>query len=423
MQELQRPTPIASGVLREPSPRTGPPDEEREVALDVGRYFRVFKIRWELLLAGALIGAGAGLSLAQFRPILYEGVTTLLVVPPPPRTPGVVPPPVNPATFRAIVENASLAAETVQELRLNEPPHDLTPSLFLTRAMTVQSIPGTNVVKVIVWLRDPKLAAEASRRLGQKAIELTRRLNQLEGTAVQEQLQVHLNEAASRLAAAERDLLSYQQSAQVELLAKDAEAVLGERGDLLKLLITIESEKASLTTAEALIKDQSPTLTIPRAVGAEEALRRTDGTKEVLDPSNPFVNPVYQSLDFQIATSRARLAALEQQRRQIVDVRQLGGEQLGQLRELYNRRIELARLQTTFDLAKRVHSDLLVRYEESRTQSLGNSPQLQLVDAGVPPDRPLSRRRSRATSLGAAAGLLVAGLVALLWDARKKRPV
>jgi succinoglycan biosynthesis transport protein ExoP len=378
------------------------------------------------LLACGVLGALAGVVIASIRPVLYEGVTTLLVVPPP-RTPTAQ---INPATFRAILENASLATQVIAEAGLSQ-----TPQTFLEAALDVEQPQGTNVVRIKVRLPDPKQAADASRRLARGAIALTRRLNQEEGSSLQDQLKNHLDDAARRMATAEKELLEYQKGAQVELLKQDTDAMLEERGDLLKLTIAIESERARLDAATKEIGRQTPLLSAGRAVGAEEALRYTqeqaaaankgkrDGDKSgadsrSLDLTNPYVNPVYQTLDFQIATSRTTLKALEEQRRQIVDVRKIGGQELARLSELYRRQIELARLQTSFDLGKKVYSDLAVRYEESRTQSLGYSPQLQLVDEAIVPDRPLPRQRTRFLALGLVLGVLCAGAAVLLWESR-----
>ena len=69
-------------------------------------------------------------------------------------------------------------------------------------------------------------------------------------------------------------------------------------------------------------------------------------------------------------------------------------------------------------LAKRIHSDLTVRYEESRTQALGNAPQLQLVDEAMPPDRPLPRGTLRFGALGFAVGLISVGVLTLILESR-----
>src|SRR4030095_1084994 len=110
--------------------------------------------------------------------------------------------------------------------------------------------------------------------LAQKAMALTRQLNEQEGSSVQTQLKNHLTEATARLTSAETELLTYQQRAQVELLKEDTQAMLDERGDPLRLIVAIESEKARLQSAEQEIKNQERVLPVGRAVGVEEALQR-----------------------------------------------------------------------------------------------------------------------------------------------------
>jgi uncharacterized protein involved in exopolysaccharide biosynthesis len=419
--DVHRSTAIVTGPQRDSSDRPARHDAWLEDELDLTWYVRAVQRRWLLLFAGALISAILGLALATSQPILYEGVTTLLVVPPPKPTGAQI----NPATFRAMVENASLVSQVVNELGLKSPPHNLTPNTFLERALRVEELRGTNIVKVRVRLTDPAVAAEASKRLAQKAIVLTQQMKQHEGASVQEQLKSRLDEVAVRVRKAEDDLLLYRQHAQVELWQRDTDAMLNERQGLLRLLTTIEAEKARLSAAEQEIKQQNPVLSMGRSVTAEEVLRRSQpaagsADPERLDLTNGFVNPVYQTLDFQIATSRANLAALEKQRQQLVEVNQVGKSELTKLTELYRRQIEQARLQANVDLATRIYRDLAVKYEDSRTEALGNSAQLQLVDEAVPSDRPLSRRRAQFSALGFTAGLLGAGLVALLWEGRNQ---
>ena len=134
----------------------------------------------------------------------------------------------------------------------------------------------------------------------------------------------------------------------------------------------------------------------------------------MLDQTGAFVNPVYQTLEFQIATSRSRLAALERQRREMVDVRKLGGDSLDKLGVLYTRQLELARLQSSYDVATKVYTDLLVKYEQAATNAVVVSRQLQIVDAAVTPDRPVPRRQGTSAALGLAAGLLAAGLIVIV---------
>lgn len=393
--------------------------------------------RWSVpIVIAALVGGAIAYWSANRRPLRYQGVTTLLVVPP--SQPGGAQ--LNPATFQAIVENLTLASQVIDELNLQT---TLTPHGFVEGALAVEEIRGTNIVKVKVTLADPKLAAEASRRLADKAILLAQQITQQGGASVQEQLKRHLTEAADRMQKAERALLEYKEQAQVDLIKEDADAQLKERADLLSLTIDIEAERARLSAAENEIKRQQPVLRMARNPGAEDALRqvqslpnskraadatakpeRDPGEAEVdtqqLDLTNPFVNPVYQTLDFQIATTRTRIAALEKERDEVINVKKLGGNQLAQLSELYRRQIHQARLQAHYDLAMKVHGDLALRYEQSRTGPVGNTSQLQVVDRALPSDRPVARKRVQSGILGAGMGFVGSALIALLWEGRRR---
>ena len=392
-------------------------DYAEEAIIDFVPYVRALQRRALLIVVGSVACGVLAFFTASLQPLRYEGVTTLLVVPP---SQGGAQ--VNPATFRAIVENQSLAAEVISELKLA----DITPHRFLERALTVEEIRGTNIVKVRVALGDPKLAAEASRRLALKAIVLAQNITQQDGASVQEQLKRYLGEATQRLQQAERELVQYKQHAQLDLVQEDTLAQLKKRSDLLQLVIDIEKERARLAAAETEIKRQQPLLTSARNPAAEEALQRSQpvdkgaADAQQLDLTNRYVNPVYQTLDFQIATSRTRIAALEKERDQVINVKKIGGKELTELSELYRRQAEQDRLQANYDLASRVHSDLGLRYEQSRTLPVGNTSQLQMVDQALPADRPLSRRRTQAALFGAGVGFIGLALVVVIWEARSR---
>lgn len=418
---------------------TGPGPRREWDDDDLGSAWYVIALErwWLLIFVGALVGGTIAFWNASRRPLQYQGVTTLLVVPP--SQPGGAQ--VNPATFQAIVQNLSLASQVIDELKLQD---TLTPHRFLERALSVEEVRGTNIVRVKVTLPDPQLAADASRRMAQKAIVLAQQITQLNGVSVQEQLKGYLSEAVERLQQAERELLEYKQRAQVDLIKGDTNAELKARAELLPLVIDLEGERARLTAAENEIKRQQPVLQTARTPAAEEALRRIqspsnsksaadetvdqerDPSKgeidaQQLDLTNPFINPVYQTLDFQIATSRTRIAALERERDEVMKVKKLGGKELAQLSELYRREIDQARLQASYDLSMKVHGDLALRYEQSRTQPVGNTSQLQIVDEALPPDDPVARKRLQNGMLGAGLGFMATALIALVWESRRRR--
>jgi uncharacterized protein involved in exopolysaccharide biosynthesis len=426
--EAQRSRPPLPARELLPAPTHPRPDDFAEDEIDFTRYFRVFARHWILIAVIGVLGAALGFVASRMKPVLYEGVTTVLVLPPS----KVDVRSASTANFRALLENLTHAAQVISELGLDKPPLSFTPQRFHDSALQVEEVAGTNLVKVRVRLPDPSRAMEASRRLAQKAVSLNAEISRREGSSIRGLLRAHLDESSDQLRAAEAQLLAYQRESQLELRERDADAILYERGELLRLTMDIESEKARLKAAELEIGKQQRVLSVGRSIPSEEALRRTARTDtdnpanaaiadaQALDLSNPFLNPVYQTLEFQIASSRSRLAGLEQQRRELIDVKKIGGTELKQLSDLYSRRIELARLQTNYDLAKKVYGDLRVRYDETLSDGVGSSAVLQVVDDAIPPDRPLSRQTAKSTALGLAAGVMAAALAALALDSRRQ---
>ena len=388
-----------------------------EGAIDFGHYSRTLLRHWKVLIATALVGFGAGVTIASMRPTLYEATTTILMGN---ATAGSGP------TSRALLANQSLAARMLADVGLDQPPASWTPNRFVEEALRIEEVAGTALVRVKVKLPDPVKAADASKVLSREAVALNRRIATGQSTAVREDLERQLSESLKRLGEAEQALLAYRNTSQLDVLRRDVEAKLDGRGTLLQLMIDIETEKARLRSAEQEIQKQERILPAARAVRAEDALRRAakgaqNGEQvappqtvdpETLDLSQPFMNPVYQTLALQISTSRARLAGLEGQRREMA-ARKIGDKQFSELSELNRGELELARLEGSYELAKGVHADLALRYEQSGAEAVINMVQLQIVDEAVPPDRPLSKKRAQSAALGLVAGLLAGITIAL----------
>jgi uncharacterized protein involved in exopolysaccharide biosynthesis len=377
-----------------------------EAELDLSRYVHVLRRGWKLIAAGALVGGLAGLGSSLLKPAQYEATTTLSVD---------VPNPQAAATLRALLQGPTLAADTVHELGLDRDPPNITPEALLTHVQ-IEQVTGTNLVKVKVTLLDPTKAAGVSRLLATKAVALNRQIATAGNRTLTEQLKKAFDASADRLRTAEQQLLEYQNEKQVEVSRTDADAMLAERGDLLRLQLEIEAEKARLASAQEQIQKQQPVLPVPPSVQLDGVPIRTGqmvpADHQGADVARAFINPAYQTLAAEIATSQTRLAGLERQRREALQVRKLGAGRFEELNELYRREMAVARLQTDYDVAKRIYSDLALRYEQSRMVTAGGI--VQVVDAAIPPADPLPRRRLESTALGLTAGLLLALLSTLV---------
>jgi uncharacterized protein involved in exopolysaccharide biosynthesis len=366
--------------------------------------------RFRLLGSLAFIGALIGFAIASLRPLSYDSTATLMILQP--KLGQTVAP--TTASFRALLENVNLVSEVIQELRLDQPPFSLTPQVFLERSLSVEEVRNTNLVRLRVRLPSPEKARDVANAVAQKAVALNRRIDQEESLFIRDQIKEQLDRAAERLQVAEKDLLEFQQSAQLELVKKDSEAGLTQRGQLLSLSVDLAVEQARIARAEEELAKQAPTVTITRSIDDEPAMMESARQRASASPQgvlglemkSEFLNRTYLDLEQQLVLSRVRAAALERQIRQ-VESKGLAGQKLGVLNDLYEREMRLQRLKTEYDLAQRVYSELGLKYQQARVQVASNSAQLQVVDSALPSDRPVARQRLTFAALG---GVLAVGL-------------
>ena len=399
------------------------PDDE----IDLTKYvLGLWRYRLLVVLGTLLCGAAALVSVA-LAPRSYEATAKLMVSPPKTGAAGEVGSSVSMATFRSLIENQSLGGKIVEEFGLNKPPHGVTATELMTRIVAVEVVRDASVILVRVRLWDPELAAKVANRLAESAEQLARALSQEETVAARDIIGAQLDASKKRFDEAEARLESFKKVAQLELLRKDVDALLGQRGTLLALLVDIQTEKARLSQAEAQLATRDRLETLKRSIdtdpAAMEAMRKAGsepGSVLPLQLRNEFVNPVYESLDQVIATSRTRLAGLEKQRAELIDVRRLDRDQQAKLSLLYQQETTLSRLQTEHEIAREVYVDVSKRYEQARLQVAGRSAQLQLMDRALPPDRPISRHVVRSTVLASLTGLLLTAAAVLGLDAFRR---
>jgi uncharacterized protein involved in exopolysaccharide biosynthesis len=417
---------------------TAPRQYEDEI--DLLRYGRFLARYAVLLIACAAAGAALGLFASSRGQTRYQASATLAVIPPI----GATAVALNPATSRTLLTNLTLISQTIDELGLQE--YGLTPQSFVDDALEIVPVPATNLVRLSVSLPDPTKARRAADLLARKAADLSRRLDQDNAKAAGAALKTQLGDAAARFDTAQKRLIEFKTAHHVDMLTSETDASLESRRSPEALAADIAAEKARLSVYEQELQRQPATLGAPRAPGTDalmlsaresppapvggarsgadgEARRaaeqRASGGPPPVDTSNPFANPVYGALQYEVARSRARVSSLE---RQLSETRGSTDKTRRQLDELYLRKTELARLEADYDINKKVYSDLTTKYEEILSRIAGDVPQLQIIDAPVQPDRPLPRRRIQFALLGMLLATF-AGLVAALLINRRSLPL
>lgn len=331
---------------------------------------------------------------------------------------------VSPASFRPLLESRTNAVAVMHDLGLDRAPYNLPVSVFLSSVITIEEVRGTNLIKVTATFGDPQRATQIAQRVGERAVALAQKVNVDEATRARDFINEQLGLAKSRLDRAQGEFIAYQDGAQIEALRKDVEATLSERGDILNLLVEIETEKARLAVQDEELTKRKRIDVLKKSIDTEPALadaaraRAGTGTSAIgAQLQTESISTVFEELDSDVAATRTNLAVLEKQKAQLVDLRHLDAPALAQLSLLYKRAGQLARLQVELDLAQKIYVDVASRFEAARLQVGARSPQLEVLDPAVVPDRPESRNLLRDTVFAALVGLSASALVAMFLQA------
>lgn len=378
-----------------------------------GRYIAlVWRRRWVILGCGLAAGVAVG-GFSYTRSPRYEAQLTLAVSTAKFGT--VQSELATIASFRPYVDNNQVAAKVVAEFNLSRPPYRLNAARFLGSVLRIQEVRNTNLMYLSLVLGDAALAANVLNRVGQLAVELARDINQREAIEARDYIKTQLEEARVRLDDAQRRLGEFKRQAQTDLVRRDVDAMLEQRGGLLKLLVQIEAEKARLARAEQELASRQPLTTVRRTLADEPALLGAAADRQgsavgalSLSMQAEVVNQVFESVDQMVAQSRSTLTALERQRDELVKGRKLDAAQLGKLTILYQIELEQARYEMEFDLARRIYQEVATQYEVARLQVASRSAQLQVLDPARPPEERLARGTVRKAALATILGAFLA---------------
>ena len=145
----------------------------RDEAAEVRRWLGVLNQGWTVLLAGALVGAAIGALTASRSAPAYEAVAVLNLDLPEDEREDI---PISATGLRPLLLSESVASRVVQELGLGAPPYSMSGPRFLSRAMSLEGVPNTTLLRLSVRLRDAAKAEAAARRVAEHLEELTARI-------------------------------------------------------------------------------------------------------------------------------------------------------------------------------------------------------------------------------------------------------
>lgn len=385
----------------------------------------LWKSRW--LIAGVTVAVLVltGIALV-FLPRSYRASATLLVLPAPAdNSPdssksaeryGVELLQAQLGSFRAILAGRTVAQRVIGELGLDQPPRELDPLDFQRRNIQIMLLREALSLDVDVTLDDAELAARAANRMAEISIDLYRQVRSRQATETREFLSVQLEIAKQQREAAEQAYVKFRSQTQIELLESRVDSLVEQRARLLGLSVQIASVRARVERARLQAAERQPVRVLRQSIMDDSVLREVARTTTGTDSSllglaveSEQLDTTYASLEALIAASSAELAALEAERRELVERSGIEGSKAELLTEYYVKMTQLERLKAEFDLARTIQVELAKRDEEARVDAVALYPQVQLIDPAIAPARP---SRPRVVLVLAVVGLFTALLTA-----------
>jgi len=375
--------------------------------------------RHRLLLLGltlALGAAGAGFSLVRTRQFEATATVSVSASRLGDSTPGRVPP----ETFVPLMTTPAVAASVIDEVKLQA----YSATTLMANVVTVRAVPESSLIRVVARMTSADEAASVANSFAAHAVAAATRAGRIDVEAIQVELKQMLDEATARLRASEKAYDGYRVSARIEMLKREVETLVGQRGELMDMIVELESERARLARLEGELVKHDRVTSLRQSVVDDPALSevaRDSGSTPRgllgLQMTRETSNPVFENLDEEAARARAHVAFLEQQRLRLTQTAGLNGSQLARLTQLYERESVLAQLEIERKLAQKSYEDIAARHQGSRLAAIGRTPQLLVVDPALPPERPIGRYLARNVLLGLAVGLLLGCVIVVLRQA------
>jgi hypothetical protein len=327
------------------------------------------------------------------------------------------------ASLREVVDGSNFQTRLDERLGAGSPV-----------TLELESIPGTRLMRLHAVAGDPKRAADAANYASEELMAIARAVSQNEAAAMHEVIDRQLVTSRQRLKELGETLRAFPQ---VEILRSEKTIVSGERpgdrtvaqktdrGDrLVDLLVELEGEKARLAMAQQQLSRRPRAAAASGRDGSDAAALVQQSARSAApragDPPVLFDNathPVYTVLEYQVTTARNRIAQLERERDALVRLLNLNGPDVAQLRQLYSKRMELARLETEYDLAQRTYMEVATRGEQTRIEAAARGTGLQLIEPARSPQRPTARNLFVTVVLALIVSTVLASAGALGYDA------
>ncbi len=358
---------------------------------------------WRVLIASAVVCAAIAAFVVSWQSTLYESSTTLLVAQS--DESGTPPNTSSTPNVRALLANLEAAASIIEKFHLDQPPDSLTPGELVANRLRVSQMRDTAYVKVTLRLASADTARKALAAFIQVATTLNRQIETDGGTLVtNELLEKRVEEAKRHLDDVGKELFDLRNTVQLERLETEADSSMKRRERLLELDAEIAAEKTRLSQGEKELAGRVRRESAPLPAGGEAAM-----------PPGPrnSPDPVYDALDYAVASSRVRVESLQAEREVVAKQSKSVA-----LSDLYDARRRIDRVELEQRRAEEAYSTAMGRMEDAKKATEARNVRILVVDPPSAPGLPAAPNVWLSAALAGTLGFAGALLALLAFRAR-----
>jgi succinoglycan biosynthesis transport protein ExoP len=323
-------------------------------------------------------------------------------------------------TYRTQVTNPYIIREVINELNLDPEKYTVE---SLSDSISVEAIKDTNLIRIMIKDKDPKLAADIANSVSNKFVaylsETVKQQLSRSSQFIKEQMDAEkLN--LDQITAEYKEFISQPRG--VNELTEEVTSRIKLLTDFKTEMVNLEVSKANLETSIAAIQkelsEQPRTLTTSKSVTDDPLMQdlineQTGGSTlstAGLKMESEEINPIYVSLMQSLTDNRIQLAQTNTELSSLEQKIRITQSQLETLQaELAEKQIEQERLQRQLDLAKKNYNNFLETYQETRiTQSaqIGEA-NIMVVAPAYTPEAPVAPRKMLNMAIAAVLGVMM----------------
>lgn len=406
--------------------------------LELRDYIEVLlRHKWIIILSFLITGFSAGIGALFLVKPTYEATALLMVskpgyeveLEPKIKTPSLE---ISLETYENLIKSADLEKKVINELGLNEPPHNLTIE-GLDGMVLVEGVPRTDLIKIKVKTDSPALAKRIVNTWVSLFITENRDLNLREAKEAQSFIENQLKISEQNLFLAEEELCKFNEESRVDSLKKEIEGKLTKMMSyelrLTDLTVSIKKEQANIAQSKEQLANQPKAFILTKSIYDDASFNQLISTLsdreslllENLRFSSEVLNPLHTNLEAKIANATINLDIYQSEMAQVQENIHTYQTRIELLKkELVTEELIKSRLQRLLDTANSVYNVVSQKTSEIKIAVATETGAVKIVSLAHESKELVGTGKKKIAGIGGILGLFLGVFIAFFTDYWKR---